>query len=261
MDQSTHKASTPEAPTKRKPRGKYQKSKTIDLTGYIFDKNEEPTAPETLQSTVQNINTIKFDKFERKKPDDRLYLTENNRIQLTQGNYDTTKENVSKVIPSIVAPKKIPNQITIQQKPSPAVERSARESTSSVNFIKNKQSKDDLRYLSENNRIRLTLGKFGDEEPEFSNNKNSSQLLKPAAVEPIPVETARPKSILKSPSNVPEKRIGFDDNVDVISIDSTDTNLSIPSFSTNSSILSPATQNFLKVPNMGKIQYKQSTTF
>ena len=151
-----------------KPKLKYQKSKTMDLSEYIFDKPK-----------MSSMQQIKFDKFDK------------------------------------------PNN-------------------------------DDLYYMAENNRIRLTLAKFDDGDPQKSPplntgqqyNRESCQLKLPE------VSTVRKtKSILKSPSHMHERSICFDERVDVISIDSSPSHDNCPSMiSTRLSPPSPESLNFLSIP-------------
>ena len=170
------------------------------------------------------MNLIKFDKFD--KP-----------LETEQRGY--TKELTSQIKEQFVPTKT--NNNTIKK--------------TELNMIQ-KPTKDELRYLKENNRIMLTLGKYGDGAPPFIQEK---ALIKERSAEPmvstkqevsskptVIVESTikKTKSILKLPSNFSERTICFDERVDVIPIDSND----------NNSRLSPITPNYLQVhPQNGKI--------
>ncbi len=123
-----------------------------------------------------------------------------------------------------------------------------------------KPTKEELRYLAENNRIMMTLGKYGEEAPVFI----QENVLKEKSAEPlvnsVKQELQRPtvfvepaikktKSILKLPSNFTERTICFEDRIDVIPIDSND-NSTMPN-----SRLSPASPGYLQAPSNGEIHF------
>lgn len=175
------------------------------------------------------MNSIKFDKFDKVSAAEQRGYTKELTSQIKE-QFAPTKTNTN----------------TIKKSESSMIQ---------------KPTKDELRYLTENNRIMLTLGKYGDGAPPFIQEK---ALSKERSTEPIvstkkevspkPTVIVEPsskktKSILKLPSNFSERTICFDERVDVIPIDSNDNNSSIPN-----SRLSPMTPNYLQVqPQNGKI--------
>lgn len=212
---------------KKRPSLKYKKAQTLDLSDYIFNKEADEQKVNTSE-IINRMNSIKFDKF------DKPAATE-------QGGY--TKELTSQIKEQF-EPRKTNNNV-IKKTDS--------------NLIQ-KPTKDELRYLAENNRIMLTLGKYGDGAPPFIEAKalskersaeptisNKQEASKPTVFVEPPIK--KTKSILKLPSNFSERTICFDERVDVIPIDSTDNNSSIPN-----SRLSPVTPNYLHAqPQNGKI--------
>lgn len=178
------------------------------------------------------MNSIKFDKFDKPSATEHISYTKELTSQIKEP-FAPTKTNNN-------------NNNNIKKTESSMIQ---------------KPTKDELRYLTENNRIMLTLGKYGDGAPPFIQEK---ALSKERSAEPIvstkkevspkPTVIVEPsikktKSILKLPSNFSERTICFDERVDVIPIDSNDNNSSIPN-----SRLSPMTPNYLQVqPQNGKV--------
>ena len=235
--QSTHRSNSE---LKKKPLLRYQRAKTLDLSEYIME-HEKPIT----KMNIGNINAIQFNKFDRtnQEKENSLYLTENNRIRLTLGKYDD--EHQSK-----------PSTPTTQIVKNESASSSKEKSPNSESILKNrdtKPNKEDLLYLAENNRIRLTLGKFDDEQPNtvknFTDKKSSEASKATLTPEPATLIPKKTKSILKSPTNMAERTIFFDDHINVISIDSSS---SIP---TNSSRLSPSSYGLLR-PNAGKSPFE-----
>ncbi len=209
---------------------KYQKSKTINLSEFINNKQ-----------TDSNINDIKFDKFDKQrsesqKKDELRYLAENNRIMLTLGKFGEEAPHVS---PELIEPLNDTQRDTNFSK-----------SKSPKNFIIEKPTEAELMMGAELNRIRLNnkpdISCRSSAEPSFSEQRSAM-----ADAAPVIKKT---KSILKLPSNVPEKSICFDERVDVIPIsDSIDQSSTPINYTTRLS----SGDSFLKVPKTGKLNQKQ----
>jgi len=224
-------------------KNKYKKSKTINLSEYIHNKQ-----------TDSNINEIKFDKFEKQrkeenKKDELRYLAENNRIMLTLGKFG---EEASHVNPQLIETPKTQKNTNFSKSKSPSDSSSMKEKSSKVpSLIIEKPTTEELMMGAELNRFRLNnkpeVSYRSSVEPTYQREQiilNDQPVI--AAAMPVIKKT---KSILKLPSNLPEKSICFDERVDVIQIsDSNNEQSSAPS--SYMSRLS-AGDSFLKVPNTG----------
>ena len=129
-------------------------------------------------------------------------------------------------------------------------------------FDKKPNNNDDLYYMAENNRIRLTLAKFDDPHPADLERLKSPPLNRDSCQLKLPEVTTvkKTKSILKSPSHMHERSICFDERVDVISINSSPTHDNCPSMiSTRLSPPSPESLNLLSIP--GKQKYYKHEFF
>ncbi len=225
---------------------KYKKSKTINLSEYIHNKQ-----------TDSNINEIKFDKFEKQhkeeknKKDELRYLAENNRIMLTLGKFG---EEASHVNPQLIETPKTQKNTNFPKSKSPSDSSSMKEKSPKVpSLIIEKPTTEELMMGAQLNRFRLNnkpeVSYRSSVEPSYQREQiilNEEPVAVIAAAIPVIKKT---KSILKLPSNLPEKSICFDERVDVIQIsDSNNEQSSAPS--SYMSRLS-AGDSFLKVPNAG----------